>query len=553
MALGYLLVLLVALMVVSVPHLAAAKLSDQGGSSNVVVITCNASLAAGTTLQLTDKLDLSGKDPDPINVPWPCAIVGPPVTGAPATIIVPDTDCMLLAQGLVTLSGHLRFVVGKKTKSFDCCRDGEAHGSILCSYSNLTIAAGAVVSVETASDDVIINPSPFWTGQWITVDGTVNASLKSGQMTGLNGVLSSSGVSVGTAGRVIASGQRTIRGAAVQSGDFGTRLDGEVTCVDYGSGDAGGCIAGGRFVAVGASARVEAANGNCTVAGCVISSDDISTYPLLGTVVARNIFTSGDAGAFVSANAVTLAGNGTMEGYNLYSGGGPSIATTNLTLRDHARIVVDGNWGGDGGIIGVTLARLQDNAVLECYNSYADSAGACVLGNIELDGNARIIARNMTARAVGGALAGAYPNQYISVRGSVTIDIANSSAGQAGGAILAHNISFGGGPFAVTLNAAQAACGAAIVAIDAANKVGMGPIAVDGSKGGFIRVMDALELDTSLGCLNIMGQLQPPFQQPCSACGQHDFPPAKKPSCRCAVSSEYTNNTVIECCSGDAV
>ena len=219
-------------------------------------------------------------------------------------------------------------------------------------------------------------------------------------------MLSSSGVTIGTAGRVIASGQRTVRGAAVQSGDFGTRIDGEVTCVDYSSGDAGGCIAGGRFVAIGSTARVEAVDGNCTTAGCVISSDDMSTYPLLGTVVARNIFTSGDAGAFVSANALTLAGNGTMEGYNLYSGGGPSIATTNLTLRDHARIVVDGNWGGDGGIAGVTLARLQDNTVLECYNSYADSAGACILGSIELDGNATIIARNMTARAVGGCYRG---------------------------------------------------------------------------------------------------------------------------------------------------
>ena len=42
-----------------------------------VRIKCNASLAPGSTLALTEKLDLSGKDPDPLNDPWPCAIVGP--------------------------------------------------------------------------------------------------------------------------------------------------------------------------------------------------------------------------------------------------------------------------------------------------------------------------------------------------------------------------------------------------------------------------------------------------------------------------------------------
>ena len=47
--------------------------------------------------------------------------------------------------------GRVRFVVGHKNRAFDCCRDGEGHGSVLCSYSNLTIARGAVVTLETTA------------------------------------------------------------------------------------------------------------------------------------------------------------------------------------------------------------------------------------------------------------------------------------------------------------------------------------------------------------------------------------------------------------------
>merc|ERR1719321_1429633 len=95
---------------------------------------------------------------------------------------------MLLAQGEVTLSGGIRFIVGKKSGHFDCCRDGEGHGSILCSYTNLTIAAGASIHVETTDPDVVVNPGGFWTGKSIIVSGLVEASLQPGQMTGINGL-----------------------------------------------------------------------------------------------------------------------------------------------------------------------------------------------------------------------------------------------------------------------------------------------------------------------------------------------------------------------------
>ena len=148
-------------------------------ASPAITIKCNATLEAGSTLQLTDKLDLSGRDPAP-DLPWPCGIVGPEASEdggdpEPATIIVPDNDCVLVAQGLVTLRGHLRFLVGKKNRKFDCCRDGEAHGSILCTDTNVTFAEGSVVTVETKDDSVVVNPGGFWTGGFINVHGVVNA------------------------------------------------------------------------------------------------------------------------------------------------------------------------------------------------------------------------------------------------------------------------------------------------------------------------------------------------------------------------------------------
>ena len=77
-------------------------------ASPAITIKCNATLEAGSTLQLTDKLDLSGRDPAP-DLPWPCGIVGPEASEdggdpEPATIIVPDNDCSWAAMS-GTLAG----------------------------------------------------------------------------------------------------------------------------------------------------------------------------------------------------------------------------------------------------------------------------------------------------------------------------------------------------------------------------------------------------------------------------------------------------------------
>ena len=63
-----------------------------------VRIKCNASLAPGSTLALTEKLDLSGKDPDPLNDPWPWRDRGAQ-RGAACDYSGSDNDCVLLAQG----------------------------------------------------------------------------------------------------------------------------------------------------------------------------------------------------------------------------------------------------------------------------------------------------------------------------------------------------------------------------------------------------------------------------------------------------------------------
>ena len=53
-----------------------------------VKLQFNHSLSARTTLRLTEKLDLSGKDPSKgPSIPWACAIVGPKV-GPLATIVI---------------------------------------------------------------------------------------------------------------------------------------------------------------------------------------------------------------------------------------------------------------------------------------------------------------------------------------------------------------------------------------------------------------------------------------------------------------------------------
>ena len=250
-------------------------------------IDCNQSLASGSMLRLTGKRDLGGKSLPDCNCtydPYPCAIVGPE-SGQPATIVLPDNDCMLLAHGEVNISGRVRFVVGHKSRQFDCMRDGEAHGSILGSDSNLTFARNAAVSVETTDDTVVINPGGFWTGGWIFVHGTVNASLKRGQMTGINGVLTSSGVRVSSTGRVIASGQAVARGAALEGGDYNS-IDGVVECSNYKASDSGGCINAGQYLTIGPTATIRAADAYTSTAGVANGG---KTTTLFGSVVAENI------------------------------------------------------------------------------------------------------------------------------------------------------------------------------------------------------------------------------------------------------------------------
>ena len=160
-----------------------------------VKLQCNQTLASGLTLRLTEKLDLSGKDPSKgPSIQWACSIAGPKA-GPPATIVVPDGDCALHALGEVTLAGYLHFVAGNVN---DCCFDGEGHGSVLCSESNVTIAPAAHVTIGAKDPTTVINPGGFWAAKYIHVDGTVNATLAPGQMTGVNGLLSSNGVRVST-------------------------------------------------------------------------------------------------------------------------------------------------------------------------------------------------------------------------------------------------------------------------------------------------------------------------------------------------------------------
>lgn len=511
-----------------------------GPARAVTLLQCNKSLASGSTLRLTGKLDLSGKYPDPVNNPWPCAVVGP-AEGPPATIVMPDDDCMLLSQGEVTLSGNLRFIVGKKSQAFDCCRDGESHGSILCSYDGLTVAKDAHVVVETMSPDVVISPGGFWTADSITVEGALNATLQTGQMTGINGLLSAgNAVHISSTGSVVVSGTAVARGAAIQGGDGGTIIEGFVSCTRYTSGDAGGCVAGGNNLTITAGARIHASDVVGQVAGCVANGGKL--LQLAGSVVVRNI-TCQDAGAVFTSDNAIMSGNSSIDANGVYAAGGSSIiATTNFTMRDSSRVTGKNSWGGDGGLIGVTNAVLKHNALLECENSYADHCGACLLANIVLTDNVTIRAKNVSAKAVGGAICGAYPGQNISVHGGVTVSVEGSHVGLYGGAMLAHHISLDGGPFDIKLQNVTAPCAGAVATRGPRFQLGEGNFIVDGSAGGKLRVVDAVEGNASLGCLNIEANLMDPsgtrIPQPCSGCGGRS-------ECQCGHQAPAA---VLECC-----
>ena len=97
------------------------------------------------------------------------------------------------------------------------------------------------------------------------------------------------------------------------------------------------------------------------------------------------------------------------------------------------------------------------------------------------------------------------------------------------------------------LEGTSAPCGGAIIA--GAN--GEGFVTVDASQGGTLLVLDATELDSSQGCLNIQANLVDEetgktIQQPCSGCAGPSFPPARRTACQCA--HQMPNTSVGECC-----
>ena len=355
----------------------------------------------------------------------------------------------------------------------------------------------------------------------------INASLKYGQISGLNGVISSTGIRVSATGKIIGSGMQTIRGAAIQGGDDGTVLDGLVKCTDYTAGDAGGCIAAGHFFSFGSSGVIVARNARSTVgasgAGLVVDGDDMSTYQFLGTLTANNLNTS-DAGAIVVSNSITMAGNAKITGNNITAlGGAAAISATNLTMKGRASVVVNNSWGGDGGAIECTSVYMFGDSKISCTNGYADSQGGCVASTLEMDDRAAIIAKNVSAKAVGGAVAGGYPNQYLIVRGNATIDVDDSYAGLYGGALFFwENISLIGESFKISKDCA-APCGGAIVSTGQSALPGEGNIYLDTSEGGTLYIENSIELNSSKGCLTIEANLfsgtaakpGPKLPQPC--------------------------------------
>ena len=512
-----------------------------------VKLQCNASLSSGSTLHLTEKLDLSGKDPSKgPSIHSACMIIGPKAA-PPATIVMPDGDCALHALGEVTLAGHLRFIAGNAN---DCCFDGEGHGSILCSESNMTIAQAAHVTVEAMDAKTVINPGGFFTYKYIRVDGTVNASLAPGQMTGVNGLLSSSGVSVSRTGMVVTAGMKVARGAAIQGGDYGTIINGTVMCTSHEASDSGGCIAGGQNTTLGPTSLIHATDMSVQSGG-VVSGGKLLTIE--GRIIARNIHSARDQGAVLCADNVNMTGSGSINAQNLYGGGGSSLVSTQtLIMRGNARIQAKNGWGADSGLIGVNHFAMLDNTALHCENSYGDNCGGCVLADMDIGGNASIFARNVTGGGLAGALCGGYPHQNLTVSGTATIDIEKSTGGLYGGALLAHTLTFSGA-FKVRLRDTEADCGGSIVALSPDGHPGEGYVTVDGSSGGTLLIEDARERNASLGCVTVEANLQtsrpggggPIIQQPCSDCLADDFPVPKRSQCLC--SSEPAT-TFRECC-----
>ena len=542
--------------------------------AGAVKLRCNASaLAPGSSLELTHKLDQSGSCGDNSCPPadhWPCAIAGP-AAGAPATVVLPPDDCALHAGGDITLSGRIAFVAGVAN---DCCHDGEGHGSIMCTDSggNITIAPGAVITVQARSDDpeASVGPGGFHADGRLTVFGTVNASLLPGQrLTGRNGLLAGNGGSlsrgrrkrnrlgeyslddgrllhVAPTGVVVVRGGSSAFGSALAGGDGGVRVDGLVECSDYAGGGDGGCIDGGHHFVLGPSGVVRASNGSIGDAGGVVTADSLTFEG--GLLTADNIHVK-SSGGVLAADQVNLSGNATIIARNVRSeGGGSVVAGTNLTLRDSARIEDHGGWGGDGGAAGVSLAAFYDDSSMLCEGTYADICGACLSGEVQLAGNSSVVARNTSAKVQGGALCGQYPKQNLMLADTASVTVTGSRAELRGGAIFAHNVTLSGAA-RVRLQDASAPCGAAAAGIDTQNLLGGGYVTVEGSSGASLLVVDAKGQNASLGCLsieaNLVDQSGKTIEQPCSACTAPNFPPSHQAACKCG---NVVTAPVRECC-----
>lgn len=179
-------------------------------------LLCNQSLAPGSVLTMSKKLDTSGKFSGTRD-PWVCEIRGPK-TGPPATIVLPHNDCGLHAGSGVVLSGQLKFIAGHAN---DCCGDGEGHGAVLCTdnHGDLVFANESVVTVH-AKDGQTVGPGGFWSDGGIEVHGVVNATLAKNGMSGVFGLLgcddggNKRGVLVSENGAVVVRGSRVRRPAA---------------------------------------------------------------------------------------------------------------------------------------------------------------------------------------------------------------------------------------------------------------------------------------------------------------------------------------------------
>ena len=178
---------------------------------------------------------------------------------------------------------------------------------------------------------------------------------------------------------------------------------------------------------------------------------------------------------------------------------------------------------------------------------------ACVSGDIVLTGNASVVAHNTTAKSQGGALCGQYAQQNLLLSDTASVDVIGSHAIDIrGGAIFAHNVTLSGASH-IRLKETSSPCGAAIAVIDAQNLLGGGFVTVDGSSGASLFVVDARELNTTLGCVNIEGNLVDEsakvIPQPCSSCADPSFPPTHREACMCGNSAEMV---VRECCTAGA-